>query len=478
MVGARLKTLSRDCAGNFAMITALTAPVLLCSVVYASNLSTLSKERLELQHQLDAAALAVSAAQYGGEKDKTALEGLALKTLVDNGFEVSELAPEVKIEKDHVRIEASVEVPLMMGGVVGRESSTVASMAEANMHYAEPVEIALVLDTTVSMRLGGRMSALREGANALIDAVEESDTDSHIALVPFSKYINVSKGKPGEKAKPPGDWVDVPDGYKTKRMPRRATANDAECHERMLEGLLANRNDYGDRSVCEAETVPVVAEVESEWQGCVGSRGGAADMEDTDFPAFPGLLNIKPREVSGLDEDLEVRCPSPITPLTDEYDKLRKGVTALEAVGGTYLPNGVNWGRRVLSPGKPFDESKGKYHQIMVIMSDGMNTGDLRTSRGPRTVDEPVPYIARVPDIFTSSPTANADTLMACQLAKDEGIEIYTIAFDIDDTATVQLLADCASEPTHAFTAESNDELVETFRKLDTRLESRVRLVR
>ena len=460
------------------MMTALMAPVLMGAVVYATNLNNLSKERMELQHQLDSAVLAVSAAQYAGEKKTSELETLALKTMATNGFVLGEVAPKVKIKKDNIRVEASVEVPLMMGGVVGRKSSTVRSVAEANMHHAEPVEIALVLDTTVSMRLGGRMGALREGANALISAVEASETDSEIALVPFAKYVNVSKAKPGEEAEKPGEWVDVPEGFTTKRMPRRATVDNAECHERMLEGLLANRNDYGDRSVCEAEAAPAEPEVVSEWQGCVGSRGSAADMEDTDFPPFPGLLSVVPREVTGMDEDLEARCPSPITPLTKKYEKLRASVSALEAKGGTYLPNGVNWGRRVLSPGKPYNQSKGKYHQIMVIMSDGMNTGDLRTSKGPRAVDAPMPYIARVPDIFTSSQTANADTRLACSHAKAEGIEVYTIAFNIEDAETVQLLADCATSPTHAFTADSNSELVDTFRKLDTRLESKVRLVR
>ena len=58
-------------------------------------------------------------------------------------------------------------------------------------------------------------------------------------------------------------------------------------------------------------------------------------------------------------------------------------------------------------------------------------------------------------------------TLEACANAGSKGGgEVYAVAFQLSDPATVGLLARCASAPEMAFRTDSNGELITTFRQI------------
>jgi hypothetical protein len=57
----------------------------------------------------------------------------------------------------------------------------------------------------------------------------------------------------------------------------------------------------------------------------------------------------------------------------------------------------------------------------------------------------------------------NERTREACANAKSDGITIYTIAFDLDNSVTRDLLRDCASAPEMAFTPNDGSELIAAF---------------
>jgi hypothetical protein len=58
---------------------------------------------------------------------------------------------------------------------------------------------------------------------------------------------------------------------------------------------------------------------------------------------------------------------------------------------------------------------------------------------------------------------ANGYTLDICEEAKDLGIEVYTIAFDLDDEATKDMLKDCATDSSYYYDASDAEELKEAF---------------
>ena len=61
----------------------------------------------------------------------------------------------------------------------------------------------------------------------------------------------------------------------------------------------------------------------------------------------------------------------------------------------------------------------------------------------------------------------NERTLEACANVKGTGsILVYTIAFQVNDRDTLDMLSQCASRPEMAFLSDSDSELVATFKQI------------
>lgn len=124
------------------------------------------------------------------------------------------------------------------------------------------------------------------------------------------------------------------------------------------------------------------------------------------------------------------------------------------------MPSGLTWGWRTLSNIAPFDEGKAMTtlqaeggSKTLVLMSDGANslvtanTGQHRKVNGSSVLQFGVDQ--RTKDV--------------CDNIKNAQIEIYTIAFDVNNSRTESLLQRCASSPAHAFVAENANELKDVF---------------
>ena len=187
------------------------------------------------------------------------------------------------------------------------------------------------------------------------------------------------------------------------------------------------------------------AEAGNAWSGCVGSRSGngakKADHSGRDFPAIAGDL-----------------CNNPITPLTANLETPKAAMGALMARGWTYMPAGLAWGWRTLEGGLPFEEAKDKggveRDRIIVMMTDGDNTraasGVMHDSKNRNRADRAT------------------DTL--CTAIKGEGIEIYTIAYEIKTGKTRRLLEGCASNSDAYFDARNAADLNSAFAEIAANL--------
>ena len=158
------------------------------------------------------------------------------------------------------------------------------------------------------------------------------------------------------------------------------------------------------------------------------------------------------------------------------------------AVGGlfgtdrTYIPAGLIWGQRVLSPQAPFTESTNTAadpkRQVMILMSDGQNTAYLQGG----DEHESIPYVQDLSQKEQADgeepPNTNQETAALCTSIKAEGIEIYTIAFQVEDAQTKNLLRKCASHPRNFIDAASNQALIASFENISESLEANIRLMR
>ncbi|GAB5505148.1 MAG: hypothetical protein JJ911_13030 [Rhizobiaceae bacterium] len=169
----------------------------------------------------------------------------------------------------------------------------------------------------------------------------------------------------------------------------------------------------------------------------------------------------------------------PITALTNDYSSLRAKVKAMEARGTTNIMEGVSWGMRVLTPGEPFGQGHPKtktgVEKIMVVLTDGannfgVNTTELGSSYSSHgfLVDDRLGSLP--PSGSATNAAMNDRTLAACEHAKKEGIEIYTIRLEEPDVKTGTMLQQCATSPGHFFDAPSRAQLDEVFEEIRERV--------
>jgi hypothetical protein len=173
-----------------------------------------------------------------------------------------------------------------------------------------------------------------------------------------------------------------------------------------------------------------------------------------------------------------MNCPTPILPLTDRRQDVLDAVSRMRhwLGGGTVSSEGLAWGWRVLSPTVPFTEGDAydASNKVIVLMTDGLNW----VSRSPNDVFRTDYSAYNALGLWLHfwpgsgprirSPEAFADYLdgrmeAVCENAKREGIEVYTIVFREPDARTRRLLRACATSDDHAFTADNDAELLQSF---------------
>lgn len=367
-------------------------------------------------------------------------------------------------------IDAKADYPTTILRVVGFNAIPLDTVARAR--YAPPsgLEIALVLDNTESMS-GAKMTALKAAARDLTQRVMGApNSQAKIAVIPFDQYVNVGVANRGQL------WLDVEADSSTTttqcrntypnrtqtgtRTETRTRCTASERYDRpcMRDGIMetcsATRclseeaytvevpvyDNGAPVSVCEPRTTTRI------WRGCVGSRDAPLDIEDRDFVGsdrVPGLMNT--------------RCATALLPLTDDEVQVTAKIDAMSAARNTYMPAGIAWGLRALSSEAPFtggatyaDTAANGGVKALIFMTDGINSLSATYPRhdGSNQAD------------------ANNQTRGACDAAKDEGVRVFTIAFDVPDAATRLLLEACASDIDHYYDSANAAELSEAFREI------------
>jgi hypothetical protein len=153
----------------------------------------------------------------------------------------------------------------------------------------------------------------------------------------------------------------------------------------------------------------------------------------------------------------------PITPLTTNMSKVRTSINAMVAKGGTNIHMGTIWGTRVLSSQAPFTEGAPQTRgviKILIVMSDGANYFYSNYSPyGPANE-------GRISGSSSPRNEMNVRTLEACEEAKRQGIQVYTVAYGRIGAETTNMLKKCANSPDFAFTPKNNDALIQNFKKI------------
>lgn len=438
----------RNMRGTTAMMFALVLLPLLCLAGFAIDNSRHSNRQNKVQHALDFAALAVARESLVNKRSDTEIQAMA-QDFFDSELDLTGVvqldAVIAKREDDEVSLSVQGSMPTGIMSIIGRKTLPVHAVSVAAFGDPSRAEIALVLDTSYSMT-GTRHLALTKAANDFIDMLIDPKSDAvRASIVPFADYVNVGTGHKGES------WLDVeldrtdrwtscsaPSGWHKKNC----TWSTYKCTR---DGIASTCG----RWECGGKTPPKVCKPASSkktWHGCVKSRSDPLNIQDKSYAT---------KRVEGFVTGSSWPCPSPIVPLTNDAKALKSAVAKLAIKNETYIPTGLSWGMRTLSSHEPFSEgteaasfaaSGGR--KAIVLMSDGANT-KAPSGNGMHTRNDEA--------------AANKITRAACNEIKANGIELYTIAFEITDTTTKDMLRECASSTANYFDASDALKLQAAF---------------
>lgn len=177
----------------------------------------------------------------------------------------------------------------------------------------------------------------------------------------------------------------------------------------------------------------------------------------------------------------------PLIRLTDDYDKLRDAVDDMIASGNTNVPLGTMWGWHTLSPNAPFGDGRAygteRLTKIIIIMTDGENVMSAYDSPNGSNYNG-LGYIWQnrlgivsgsdsqrrtAMDNRFDHPTAGVEDM--CGNMKDEDIEVYTVAVQVDSSAQT-LLRRCASDDEHYFPVNSASGIGTAFDRIAGAIEN------
>lgn len=344
--------------------------------------------------------------------------------------------------EDIVRVSATVSVESTFGRVVGVKSFPITVTSEARTGIPA-TELALAVDNTGSMS-GSKLDALKDAARDMIDEVYKKPKATEkvrFGIVPFSEYVNVGTQYRGQS------WLSVPNDSKSYQCWQESpVTSKTNCKTKTGTGYndgVPYTYTYEECDYTYGPPETKCGDRESKWYGCVGSRDNPQDQE---------VVADGSKPVPGL---MDTTCNSPLQRLTADKSQLNSKIDEFVAAYETYIPAGLMWGWRVLSPSAPFADGApttgaNRARKVLVLMTDGENTRSLEA-----------PY-------HTGTSKSDAEKLMTtlCNKVKAAQIEIYSVAFEITDNNTRKLLRDCATAPSYYHDAKNTSDLRAAFAKI------------
>lgn len=439
VLGRAARRFGRDRRGNYGMMMAVLAPMLLLGAGFGINIAQVSNARSNLLAALDSAVTSTARDLTTGvikEEDAHAnLEAFLFANGVRSFSHRDKLTLDsVVLDRHRKTVEAKASVAVNVAFPLFGAANVQTITTESAARYSDrKIEVVMMLDVTGSMKKSGRTNKIGDlktaatlAVEALLDGNKHSPDRIRVALVPYAASVNAgamarktvfieNKGGP---TLPPADWTVPPPG--AARIDNCAT-------ERKLENGSADLSDDSPDT--------------SRWNNKTGKY-------------YQALVNRDYR----LDDERTTKCPAAaIVPLTTDEAKLKQVIASFVADGNTGGGIATQWSYYMLSPkwrnaiadtglgDGPADHNPEKVGKIAILMTDGE-------------------YNRAFAGSSSSSPT-NARNL--CTRMKQDGIEVFTIGFALNNSTARTTMRNCASPDTpltkHFYDAATGDELKTAF---------------
>jgi Flp pilus assembly protein TadG len=432
--------------GNVAITFALATLPIIGAVGAAVDYSRANAVKAAMQASLDSTALMLA-------KNAATLTDSQLQTAANSYFAALFNRPEAtnvsisttytSVGGSQVVVNGSAQVPTTIMGVMGYHQITVGGSSTAKWGSSR-LRVALVLDNTGSMSSAGKMTALKTATKNLLAQLKSAASangDVYVSIIPFNKDVNVGSSNYAANWIDWSDWNDD-NGYDVSSWTCTTTTTGKH-------GKTTKK--------CSTSTTWVPAN-HNTWNGCITDRDRDYDQNVT--APNPADASLPPGQASTLyPAEQYDSCPVQMKGLSYDWTTMNNLVDAMQPNGYTNQPIGLVWGWLSLVGGGPLTapakDPNYKYNDIIILLSDGLNTEDRW-------------YHAQTPIDDRMYQTGNGTG--TCANIKAAGITIYTIQVNTDGAATSTLLQNCASNPDKFFLLTSATAIVTTFNTIGTNL--------
>jgi Flp pilus assembly protein TadG len=421
-------------AGNVAITFALAALVIIGCVGAAIDYSRANFVKAKMQAALDATALLLT--KEASTDTSSQLQTNATKYFLaqfnppgaqNRAVTVSYSANGAK----QLTLNGSASVPTTFAAILGIKRINLDATSTTVWGGAR-LRVALVLDNTGSMAQKSKMSALKTATNNLLSqlkAVATVDDDVYVSIIPFVKDVNVN---PVNYTASWLDWTDF-DEYS---------------------GYCTVYKDWNKtKSKCLYYKGTWVAESHDKWNGCVTDRGDSTQPNpgnyDTNVVAPTTSITA-----TLFSAEQYKSCPTAVMPLSYNWSAMTTTVNNMSPNGTTNQAIGLAHGWMSLVGGGPYPPPPAMdpgytYSQIIILLTDGMNTQDRW---------------------YSSQSSIDARQQLTCDNIKAAGITLYTIQVNTGSDPISTLLKNCASSSDKFYYLTSASQISGVFQEIGTNL--------
>ena len=451
----RVRAFAAAGGGNVAMIFALTLIPLCFAAGAGLDYARAVVVRSNMSEAIDAAALAVGSTQglTTAQMQTMAQQYFTANYKADSSYGTP-AAIVVTLGTQQITISVTNQMPTTLLSAVGINSLTVSASSKVVWGQLK-LRVSLVLDNSGSMcdpdsnpcptdtNPNTKINMLKTATANLLTMLKGAAVnagDVTVAIVPFTFGVNVGTANKAASWLTYAPWVLAGSGYGSyqNRYGQNCTKGSYGCN------WVATDSDH------------------STWSGCVMDRDQNYDVQNTLpttgttatlFPAAPGGLYSQPGFTS-----TNVGCPTKLIGETDVlnstgWTNLNNTVTNMTAAGATNQAIGLAWGWMLMTPGSPIVDPgtlPANTQQIIILLSDGLNTVDRWTGNGSG-----------------DDPGSDARMAQVCSNVKAAGITIYTVFVDLNGAqGNSAVLQSCASDAGKYFDLTSAGAIVTAFNQI------------
>jgi Flp pilus assembly protein TadG len=430
-IGRQCRKFGTDARGNFAVIFAVALSAITMGAAYGLNLTQLYHVRSDLSHALDVAVTSTARDLTTGkiaEKDARGMVEAFLSANSGSGFAPAERITLDRLVVDRaantVEASASVNVAVALP-LFGSGNERRVTVASAALYSDKRIEVAMMLDITGSMagrKIEDLKKATRNAVAAFLNGQDERNPRVRVSLVPYADAVNtgplahtVFVERVGGSDAPPA--LDDP---------RVAAARPADA--------------------------------------CATERKDASGRPDfSDASPYAAMVNR---------DDRLGFCPrAGLAPLTADKDALEDVIARFRAEGHTAGHIGIQWTRYMLSPkwndvlprdSRPAAYGGKKVAKYAILMTDGeFNTAFAGVGARENPRNQP------------AKSRSYAERL--CQEMRDDGIEVFTIGFMLNQANAKRVMRNCASPDTssirHYYEVADGAALDAAYREIAANIE-------